>query len=131
MIGWTLAALVVLSLVSIALGVLLAPRRSAEQYGIAIEDPRALAFIRAMGVRDAVIGGLLGLMALARARDMLAWGMCVTASIAVTDLLLVTADRRITGCRTTSRPRLDAARLLHAGGAVGLLVTAAVLLAGY
>ena len=127
MIGWSLSVLIVVSLLSLGLGVLVAPRRSSEQYGIVLDDPRALAFLRAMGVRDAVIGGLLALMALARAREMLAWGIAVTAAIAVVDYLVVTADRRI----TAPRAGLDAARLLHAGGAVGLLVTAAALLAGY
>jgi hypothetical protein len=127
MVGWSLSAFIIVSLLLLGLGVLVAPRRSAEQYGIVLDDPRAFAFLRAMGVRDAVIGGLLALNAFSQARDVLGWGMCVTAAIAVADFLLVTADRRITG--TTSRP--DAARLLHAGGAVGLLVTAAALLAGY
>jgi hypothetical protein len=129
MIGWILSAIVILSLLAIGLGVLVAPRRSSEQYGIVLDDPRALALIRAMGVRDAVIGGLLALMAFARARDMLGWGMCVTASIALVDFLVVTADRRITGSATGAG--LDAVRLLHAGGAVGLLVAATVLLSGY
>jgi hypothetical protein len=80
-----------------------------------------------MGVRDAVIGALLALMALALEREMLGWGIVVTAAIAVVDFVVVTADRRITG----KAGRLDAARLLHAGGAVGLLVTGAALLAGY
>jgi hypothetical protein len=126
MIGWSLSALIVVSLLALGFGVLVAPRRSSEQYGIVLDDPRALAFLRAMGVRDAVIGGLLALMALAGARDLLAWGIVVTTSIAVADYLLVTADRRLTGSRGT-----DAARLLHAGGAVGLLLTAAALLAGF
>jgi hypothetical protein len=127
MIGWSLSALVIVSLLLLGLGVLVAPRRSSEQYGIVLDDPRAFAFLRAMGVRDAVIGGLLALIAFTQAREVLGWGMGVTAAIAVGDFLFVTADRRIT--RTTGRP--DAARLLHAGGAVGLLVTAAALLAGY
>jgi hypothetical protein len=127
MIGWSLSALIIVSLLLLGLGVLVAPGRSSEQYGIVLDEPRAFAFLRAMGVRDAVIGALLALMALAREREMLGWGILVTAAIAVADFLVVTADRRITG--TTGRP--DAARLLHAGGAVGLLVTAAALLAGY
>jgi len=128
MIGWSLSALIVVSLLSLGLGVLIAPQKSSEQYGIVLDDPRAFAFLRAMGVRDAVIGGLLALMALARARDMLAWAIVMTASIAVADYLLVTADRRLAGSRGTG---LDAARFLHVGGAVGLLLTAAALLAGY
>jgi hypothetical protein len=127
MIGWSLSVFIVVSLLALGFGVLVAPRRSSEQYGIVLDDPRALAFLRAMGVRDAVIGGLLALMALAGAREMLAWGIAVTASIAVVDYLVVTADRRL----TASLAGLDAARLLHAGGAVGLLLTAAALLAGY
>ena len=128
MIGWSLSALIVVSLLSLGVGVLVAPRKSSEQYGIVLDDPRALAFLRAMGVRDAVIGGLLALMALGGARDMLGWGIAVTAAIAVADYVLVTADRRLTGYRGTG---LDAARLLHAGGAAGLLLTAGALLAGY
>ena len=127
MVGWSLSALIIVSLLLLGIGVLAAPRRSSEQYGIVLDDPRALAFLRAMGVRDAVIGGLLALMALAREREMLGWGILVTAAIAVVDFLVVTADRRVTGA--TDRP--DAARLLHAGGAVGLLVASAVVLAGY
>jgi len=127
MVGWSLSALVIVSLLLLGLGVLVAPQRSSEQYGIVLDDPRALAFLRAMGIRDAVIGGLLALMALAREREMLGWGILVTAAIAVVDFLVVSADRRVTG----STGALDAARLLHAGGVVGLLVTAAVMLAGY
>ena len=127
MIGWSLSALIVVSLLSLGVGVLVAPRKSSEQYGIVLDDPRALAFLRAMGVRDAVIGGLLALMALGGARDMLGWGIAVTAAIAVADYVLVTADRRLT---RDPGMGLDAARLLHAGGAVGLLLTAGVLLAG-
>ena len=127
MIGWSLSALVIASLLLLGLGVLVAPGKSSAQYGIVLDDPRAFAFLRAMGIRDAVIGGLLALMAFAREREMLGWGMVVTAAIAVADFLVVTADRRVTG--TAGRP--DAARVLHAGGAVGLLVTAAALLAGY
>jgi hypothetical protein len=130
MIGWSLSAVIVVSLLSIGLGVLVAPRRSSERYGIVLDDPRALAFIRAMGARDAVIGGLLALIALAGTRRMLGWGMCLTATLAVVDLLVVTADRRIAPPGTTDRHRLDAARVLHAAGAIGLLVTAAALLAG-
>jgi hypothetical protein len=126
MIGWTLSAIAAVSLLATGVVILVAPRRASEQFGIALDDPRAFAFIRAMGARDAVIGGLLVLMVLARAREMLGWAMCLGASVAVTDLLLVVADRRMTG----SGQRVDAALLLHAGGAIGLLVTAAALFAG-
>lgn len=123
MIGAILSTLVIVSLLVIGVVALIAPRRLSAQYGIVLDDPRALALFRALGVRDAVIGGLLATLALV-GRDVLAWGMCLGAAIAATDLLLVRADRRVTG---ESR---DATLLVHAGGAVGLLVTAAALLAG-
>ena len=73
-----------------------------------------------------MIGGLLGIVALLATRQALGCAIGLTALIAVIDLLVVTADRR-----ATSRPSFGQATMLHAGGAVGLLITAAVLLAGY
>lgn len=126
MVGWILSAIVALSLVLIGTGAIVAPRVSAAQYGIVLDDPRALAFIRAMGVRDLAIGVLFALLLQTQARDVLAWSMIAVVPIAATDLLVVTWDRRATG----SARGLDRARLLHAAGAIGLLATAAVLHAG-
>ena len=63
MLGWVLAAVIIISLVTAGFGALSAPRRSAALYGIVLDDPRALALIRAMGARDLVIGGLLAVIA--------------------------------------------------------------------
>jgi hypothetical protein len=126
MIGWFLATLVIAGLIAIGLAGVLTPRRASAQYGIVLDDARALGLIRAMAVRDLVIGGLLGMMALAATRDALGWAMCLTALIAAVDLLVVTEDRS-----ATSRSRTDRATALHGGGAVGLLVAGGVLLAGY
>lgn len=123
MIGAVLSTVVIVSLLAIGVLALFAPRRLSEQYGIVLDDPRALALFRALGVRDAVIGVLLATLALV-GRDVLAWGMCLGVSIALADVLLVRADRRSTGRGG------DATLLVHAGGIVGLLVTAASLLAG-
>jgi hypothetical protein len=79
-----------------------------------------------MAARDLVIGGLLAMIAFVGGRYTLGWAMCLTAIIAVTDLVVVAADRR-----AASRPILDRATALHAGGTVGLLITGAVLLAGH
>jgi len=102
---------VALALIGIGVLALAAPRPSARQYGIAVDDSRALAFIRAMGVRDLVIGVLLLLLASAGRRELLAWGMVASAAIAVVDFAVVSAAGARTG-----------ARVLHAGGAIGLLV---------
>jgi hypothetical protein len=126
MVGFALSGLVCVALVAIGVAGLVAPGRASAEYGIVLDDPRALAFIRAMAVRDLAIGGILALMVLAKAREMLAWALLVTMLIAVVDFAVVTLDRR-----PPARPRIDRAPALHAGGIVGLLVTAAALLAGY
>ena len=115
-----------ISLVTIGSGAIVAPSRAATQYGIELDDPRGYAFIRAMGVRDLAIGMLFALLLQAGARELLAWSILAIVPVAAIDLLVVTWDRRATG---VARGR-DRARLLHAAGAVGLIVTAAALHAG-
>lgn len=129
MIGWSLSAVVVISLLAIGVGAFVAPGRASAQYGIVLADPRAHAFIRAMGARDFVIGGLLALMALERAWTMLAWGMYLAAVIALVDLVVVSGDRRL--AQPGASGAVESARALHAGGIVGLLITGTALLAGW
>jgi hypothetical protein len=50
--------------------------------------------------------------------------------IAVTDLAIVTVDRRTATADAAAR-RTHPARVLHATGAVGLVLTGTALLAGY
>jgi hypothetical protein len=120
MIGLALAGLVALSLMGIGCFALVAPDASAKQYGIVVEDPRALAFLRAMGVRDLVIGVLLLLLVGAGQPELLALGMAAAAAIAVLDYFVVKRNG------TTGR-----ALLLHGGGAAGLLLAALVIALGF
>jgi hypothetical protein len=126
MIGGFLITLAVVGLVAIGLGGMLAPERACTQYGIVLDDARALGLIRAMAARDLVIGGLLAMVAFAATRTALGWAICSTALIAAVDLLVVVADRRV-----TSRSRFDRATALHAGGAAGLLIAGGLLLMGF
>jgi Domain of unknown function (DUF4267) len=129
MLGWALAAVIIVSLVAVGVGALSAPRRWAAMYGIVLDDQRALGFIRAMGVRDLVIGGLLAVIAYRCGREALGWGLCLTAVVALADYVVVTADRR---AATPGSPAhaMDT-RVLHATGAVGLVLAGGLLLAGY
>lgn len=129
MIGWGLVALAASGLVAVGAGALVAPRPSASQYGIVVEDPRALAFVRAMGIRDLVIGVLLGLLAWSRSRELVAWALYAIALIAVLDFVVVTIDRPAAGARGATRG--IPSRVLHAAGAIGLGLAGAVLHAGY
>ena len=121
MIGIAFTGVIILGLLGIGVGALVAPRASAQQYGIVLDDSRALAFIRAMGVRDLVIGVLLLLLASTERRGLLACGMVAAAAIAVVDFVVVSRSRPPPPART---------RLLHAGGALGLLVAGLVLASG-
>jgi len=128
MIGWILAALAAGLLVGVGAAALVAPRAAMAQYGIVVDEPRALAFVRAMGVRDLALGVLVALLASTGSRELVAWALWAAAPIAVVDCIVVTADRPATVA--PGRTRL-AARLLHAGGAIGLLLAGGVVRAGY
>jgi Domain of unknown function (DUF4267) len=121
MIGIAFTGLVVLGLLGIGVGALVAPRASARQYGIVLDDARALAFIRAMGARDLVIGVLLVLLASTERRELLACGMVAAATIAVVDFVVVSVHQP---------PPRALSRLLHAGGAIGLLAVGVILASG-
>lgn len=54
-IGFGLGAL----FIGIGSGALAAPRFAARQYGLPLADADALAFVRAAGARDALLGGLI------------------------------------------------------------------------
>ena len=127
MLGWTLSVVIIVSLVGLGIGGLAAPRAFARLYGIVLDDERALAFIRAMGARDVVIGALLAVIALQRRSAPLGWGLCLTALVAVTDYAVVTADRR--AAASGGSVTMDA-RPLHVMGAVGLIVAGTLLFLG-
>jgi hypothetical protein len=115
MIGLAVAWLVALALIGVGAGALLAPRTASQQFGIVLDDPRALAFIRAIGARDLLIGVLFLLLAAAGRRELLAWAMAASALIALVDYAVVSAA----GAGGT-------ARALHAIGGVGVLIAALV-----
>jgi hypothetical protein len=113
MLGLAIAALMGLALIGIGAGALVAPRLASQQFGIVLEDPRALAFIRALGARDLAIGILLLLLAGAGRRELLAWAMAASALIALVDYAVVSAA----GAGRT-------ARALHAIGGITMLLAA-------
>lgn len=119
MIGLAVTGLVALGLIGIGVAALIAPHASSRQYGIVLDDSRALAFIRALGVRDLVIGVLLLLLASSGRHELLAWGMAASAAIALLDFVVVSAA----GARAS-------ARALHAIGGVGVLIAALVIATG-
>jgi hypothetical protein len=120
LLALALPTLVAFAFIAIGGGALLAPRIASQQYGIVLDDARALALIRAMGVRDLLIGVFVLLLLVAGRSDLLALGLAASAGVALLDLAVVWRDPA--GRR--------AACWLHAGGAVGLLIAALALAAG-
>jgi hypothetical protein len=111
------AGFVALCLIGIGAGALAAPRAASRQFGIPAENAAERAFVRAMGVRDLVLGVLLLLLAGSERRELIAWGLIASALVAAVDFALTSAA----GARAP-------ARLLHAAGGLGLVVAGIVLL---
>src|SRR5262245_6018708 len=126
MLGLALSVLVILGLLGIGVGALVAPRVASLQFGILLEDTRSLALSRAVGGRDFVIGVLLALLLAAGRRDLLALSLVASAGIALLDFAVVTRDVPPGGT-----PRRRSPRLLHAFGALGLLVAACIVALGW
>jgi hypothetical protein len=89
MIGLALTYAVALGLLGIGVLALLAPRLSAQQYGIVLDDGRALA----SSARCATSPVPLLLLASAERRDLLALGVVASAAVAAVDFVVVSRDR--------------------------------------
>jgi len=128
MFGWVMAVATATGLLAIGVGALVAPRMAAGQYGIVLDDPRALAFIRAMGVRDVMLGIVLGIVVRAGDPVAVGWAMLSAALVAAVDYVLVSMDAPVApGSAANARRR---ARVLHGGSAVALLTATVLLFAG-
>jgi hypothetical protein len=121
MIGYGLSVLGGIALCGIGIGALAAPRFSSEQYGLATREADALGYVRALGVRDLVVGGIALSFAATKQTDALAAVMGFSVLIGAGDFLVVLRERG------TAAPRSLAT---HAVGTVGLAVACGLLKAG-
>ena len=129
MIGSVLCGAIALGLVGIGVGALVAPGMSAGQYGIAVADPRALAYLRAMGVRDLVLGIVIALVLALGSAALLAASVAACALVALVDFALVLVDPR-PATSPPGAPRV-LSLTLHAGGALGLIGAALLVALGW
>lgn len=128
MIGMILCGVAALGLLGIGIGAIVAPAFSAGQYGIAVADARALAYLRAMGARDLVLGIVLTLLMALGSSALLAASVAACALVAIVDFAVVFADRR-PGSAPPGVPR-GLSLTLHAGGVIGLLAAAVMVALG-
>ncbi len=98
-------------LVVIGAGGVIAPKISAGQFGIPLDDPAALAFVRAAGARDVILGAVMfaSLNDAKALRRVLAWSS-----------LLGLADALAVGSVRGLRPQ----HVVHLGGFAALALLA-------
>jgi hypothetical protein len=114
-LGLALAALVAAGLVTIGTLALLAPELAARGYGVAITDLASRTYVRAAGLRDIVLGGIVVIVRAQASPRTLSCVVALLAVIAAGDLVLARRSRSVA---------------IHAVGVLGLLVAAALLASG-
>jgi hypothetical protein len=117
MIGSTLSALAAFAFLALGAGSFVAPQALAKNYGIPADGPEAVAYLRAIGARDAVLGLLIAAFLARREPASLAVVLACSALAGASDFGLVGGLRG-----RSATPSL----LLHASGTVGLLAIAAL-----
>ena len=121
MIGSTLSALVALAFAGLGAGSFVAPRTLASNYGLPVSTPTGVGYVRALGVRDLVLGLLIGAFLVARVpRSVLGVTVALSALVGAGDFTLVATTP---GANRKSLP-------IHAAGTAGLLSIWALLRAG-
>jgi uncharacterized membrane protein (UPF0136 family) len=114
-LGLTLAAFVAAGLVTVGTLALLAPDVAARGYGVAVTDPASRTYVRAAGLRDVVIGGIVAIARAQASPRTLAGVVALLTVIAAGDLMLARRSRAVA---------------IHAVGVLGLVVDAALLASG-
>jgi hypothetical protein len=89
MIGIVLASLAAIGLLVLGVGAIVAPRPSAAGYGLQTDDPVALALIRALGIRDIVLGLIVAAMLYLDAIEALKVTVGLLVFVALGDAIVV------------------------------------------
>jgi hypothetical protein len=118
-IGSALCALVSLAFVSLGIGSYVAPRTLAENYGLPVSDDTGIAYLRAVGTRDLVLGLLVGtFVRAAESRGALRATIAVSTLVAIGDFSIVFAARGL-GAK--------GALAIHGSGVAGLALIGVLL----
>ena len=114
MIGSALSALVALAFIALGIGSYVAPKKLAENYGLPISSATEIAYLRALGTRDLVLGLLVARFLLAaESRGALRSTIAVSAIVAAADFSAVFGVRRAAAKQALA---------IHGSGIVGLLL---------
>ncbi len=119
MIGSALSAVVALAFIALGIGSYVAPKSLAKNYGLPISSGSEIAYLRALGTRDLVLGLLVGRFLLAaEMRPALRSTIAVSAIVAAADFTAVLGVRGGTAKQALA---------IHGSGIVGLLFIRALL----
>ncbi len=121
MFGSLFSALVAASFLGLGAGALVAPRALSETYGLPVDGPTGIAYVRALGARDAILGLLIAAFLVRGQRDALATTVAVSSLVGASDFVTVAGERG------TAVPLSLA---IHGTGTLGLLAVAALVRAG-
>ena len=121
MIGTFLSGAVAASFLALGAGAFAAPRALAENYGIPLTDDAALAYVRGLGARDAVLGFIIIALLVRREHSALATTVGFSALVGASDFALVVAARR--GDAPSSLA-------IHGIGTLGLLAVSGLVRSG-
>jgi hypothetical protein len=111
-IGYILSAFVAASFLGLGAGSLVAPRALAENYGIPADGAAALAYVRSVGMRDAVLGLVVLAFLVRRERGALATCLALSSLVGASDFAIVAANRGRAA---------PASLAIHGTGTLGLL----------
>lgn len=122
MIGNIISAIGGLAFIAIGVAAIVAPRGSSGQYGLATTDATALAFVRALGVRDVVLGLIVLALLVDGQTVALTFVLAISILAAAGDALTVLLTRRDAKFQTIG---------VHVGGGVALAIAWALVRAGW
>ena len=106
------ATLVAISFLGLGAGSLAAPHALAENYGLPVEDETGIAYVRAVGMRDAVLGLVLLAFLVRREREPLAIVVGLSALVGASDFTIVGTRRGAAAPRSLA---------IHGTGTIGLI----------
>jgi hypothetical protein len=117
--GSFLSALVATAFLGLGAGALAAPLELAKNYGLPVDDATGIAYVRGLGMRDAVLGLIVVVFLARRERAALASTIGLSALVGASDFTLVATTRG------AEAPKASLA--IHGIGTIGLLAIWAIL----
>lgn len=113
-----LCVLAAIGLLAVGALAIIAPMRLARSYGVGVDTPEALVYVRATGARDFILGLILAAAAYRGELPPLIYLCALGVLLSLADFALAFAFAR----------RFRSEHLAHLGGAAGFLVIIALLL---